>query len=133
MKKVLVFGIFDRLHPGHTNFLKQARKHGDFLVVAVGRASACRQIKCKTPRQTLKARISALNKLPYVNRAVAGDVKQGTYKIVLREKPDVICLGYDQKVLAADLKKWLLRNKLKIKTKILMPYKPDKYHTSLLV
>ncbi|MBI2356351.1 MAG: adenylyltransferase/cytidyltransferase family protein [Candidatus Doudnabacteria bacterium] len=26
MKKVMVFGVFDLLHPGHVDFLKQATK-----------------------------------------------------------------------------------------------------------
>jgi len=132
MKKVLVFGIFDGLHPGHISFLRQAKKHGDFLVVAIGRASACRQIKCKTPAHPLRQRLTALRGEPLVNKAVPGDIKQGSYKVVLREKPDIICLGYDQSELDADLKKWLSRHKLKIRIKNLKPYLPQKYHTSLL-
>ena len=130
--KVLVFGIFDGLHPGHTNFLRQAQKYGDFLVVAVGRASCSRQIKCKTPKLSLRQRLTALRGEPLVDKAVPGDITQGSYKVVLREKPDIICLGYDQKALGADIARALKAKELKIGLKILKPYKPDKYHTRLM-
>ena len=32
-KKVMVFGVFDRLHPGHLSFLEQASKHGNVVAV----------------------------------------------------------------------------------------------------
>lgn len=35
MKKVLVGGCFDLLHFGHTEFLRQAKAHGDYLIVAL--------------------------------------------------------------------------------------------------
>lgn len=132
MKKVLVFGIFDGIHPGHISFFRQAKKHGDFLIVAVGRASACRQIKCKTPKLSLKTRIKDVSAVPYVYKAIPGDVTQGSYKVILQEKPDVICLGYDQKELAADLKRWLAQKNFSLPTKILKPHKPARYHSSLL-
>lgn len=132
MKKILVFGIFDGIHPGHISFLRQAKGYGDFLIVAAGRASACKKIKCKTPRLSLKHRINDLTAVHYVDRAVPGDIEQGSYLVILREKPDIICLGYDQKELANNLKKWLKSNNVGITVKILKSYKPDKYHNSLL-
>lgn len=35
--RVMVFGVFDGLHPGHRAFLRQARKKGDKLIVVVAR------------------------------------------------------------------------------------------------
>ncbi|KKS20847.1 MAG: Glycerol-3-phosphate cytidyltransferase TagD [Candidatus Roizmanbacteria bacterium GW2011_GWC2_41_7] len=35
MKKVLVGGCFDLIHYGHIVFLKEARKQGDYLIVAL--------------------------------------------------------------------------------------------------
>lgn len=137
MKKVLVFGIFDGIHPGHISFLRQAKKCGDFLVVAVGRASSCRKIKCKTPKYSLRKRLTALktahlNGELLVEKAVPGDIKQGTYKVILREKPDVICLGYDQMELAENLKAWLRQESFSLTIKFLKPYKPDQYHTRIM-
>ena len=32
MAKVMVFGTFDGVHPGHENFFEQAKQHGDYLI-----------------------------------------------------------------------------------------------------
>ena len=35
MKKVFTVGVFDFFHLGHLNMVEAAKKHGDFLIVAV--------------------------------------------------------------------------------------------------
>ena len=37
MKKVLVGGVFNIIHPGHMHFLKKAKEFGDFLIVVIAR------------------------------------------------------------------------------------------------
>jgi len=132
MRKVLVFGIFDGVHPGHIDFFRQAKIHGDFLVVAVGQSSATKKIKGKLPKYSLRERMGFVRDVEYVDKAIPGDKGQGSYKIIIRERPDIICLGYDQKELAADLKKWLDLKEFKIDLKILKSHKPRKYHSSII-
>lgn len=45
MKIVLVGGCFDILHFGHINFLREAKKHGDYLVVALESDENVRRMK----------------------------------------------------------------------------------------
>ncbi|MGM8213610.1 glycerol-3-phosphate cytidylyltransferase [Virgibacillus sp. W0430] len=35
MKKVITYGTFDLIHPGHINILKRAKQLGDYLIVAL--------------------------------------------------------------------------------------------------
>ena len=49
-KRVVVFGIFDGIHEGHRDFFRQAKEHGDELVVIVGRDSASLKWKGKQPK-----------------------------------------------------------------------------------
>lgn len=45
MKKILVGGCFDLIHFGHVSFLKQAKTHGDFLMVALESDENVRRMK----------------------------------------------------------------------------------------
>src|SRR3989338_7442094 len=49
------FGTFDLLHPGHINFLNQAKKF-DQLIIVIGRDRTVKQIKGKLPKHTEKQR-----------------------------------------------------------------------------
>lgn len=124
----MVFGVFDGLHAGHRAFLRQAKKRGGELIAVVARDSAARLLKKKTPRRPQAARAAALRRNCLADRVALGDKEQGTYRVVSRWKPDIICLGYDQQALAEDLRKrmpdiWLVR---------LRAHKPAKFKTSLL-
>jgi len=96
MTRVLVFGTFDILHPGHEYFLKQAKNQGDELFVVVARDSTVKQVKGKPPHHDENYRLDAIQKLDYVDKAVFGSETSDRYKIIEDINPDVICLGYDQ-------------------------------------
>lgn len=127
-KRVMVFGVFDGLHAGHRAFLKSAKKRGDEFIVVVARDSAVRKLKGKTPRRPQAARMAAIRQSGLADRVIPGDTKQGTYRVVSRWKPDIICLGYDQYALAADLKKKIPNIRL-IHT---LAHQPGTFKTSLL-
>lgn len=128
MTTVLVFGVFDGLHSGHIHFLKQARKFGNKLIVAIARDEVVKKLKHKTPQADEKERLELVKSLRLVDRAVAGDKKISSYKIVNKIKPDIICLGYDQKTLAADIKNHLPN----ITIVVTRAYRPKKMHTTKL-
>ena len=48
MKKVIVNGTFDILHPGHIELLNYAKSRGDFLLVAIDTDERVRQLKGPT-------------------------------------------------------------------------------------
>lgn len=95
MKRVVVFGVFDILHPGHLYFLQQAKKYGNHLTVVVTRKTRVRAEKKHTPVFDERERLKMVFALKEVDRAVLGD-RQGEWNVLKRLRPDVVCVGYDQ-------------------------------------
>ncbi|MBI5731800.1 MAG: FAD synthase [Candidatus Magasanikbacteria bacterium] len=127
--KVLLFGTFDILHQGHENLFKQARKYGGELIVCLARDATVRKIKKRPPFFKEKIRFLNLKKTGWVERIFLGDRKD-YYRSLRKIKPDIICVGYDQKFFVAGLKAEL--EKLGLNTKIvrLEPFKPNQLKSS---
>ena len=68
---------------------------------------------------------------PLVDKAVLGN-EGDKLKIVEQEKPDIICLGYDQKADETKLKETLAQRGLTPKIIRARAYHPEKYKSSLL-
>lgn len=130
MKKVLVFGTFDGLHPGHINFFEQAKKLGDYLVVVVGRDVTVNEVKGRFPKRSELLRLKAVQQCQLVNEAMLGNIGN-PYEIIKKIKPDIIALGYDQNSFSAGLPEYIKKEDLKIEIVRLKPYKPETYKSSL--
>ena len=124
MKKVMCFGTFDKLHPGHLSYLKQAKKHGDYLIVIVARDRNVLKIKKRDPKENEKERLKNIKKIDEVDKALLGEIKN-KYNIVKKLKPDILCLGYDQRVNEDEL-----RGAFKGKILRMRPYREDVYKSS---
>lgn len=125
MKHVVVFGVFDLLHPGHLYFLKQARKYGDHLTVVITRDARVRHEKKHKPVFNEDERLQMVSALRIVDRAVLGD-KVGEWKILKKLKPDVVCVGHDQNT------EWIQHCGFKKFPKVvqLRAHYPEKYRSS---
>jgi len=102
MKKVIVFGTFDVLHPGHAHLLKEAKEYGDYLTVVVARDDTVCEVKGKKPRFSENDRVNNLNKLKIADKVILGCLDD-KYRVISEEKPDIIALGYDQRVFVDNL------------------------------
>ena len=131
MVTVLVSGTFDKLHPGHIAFFKQALQHGDELIVNVALDETVERVKGRHPAQSLQERKTAIQQFPFVKRVVSG-YPDDPYRIIEEVAPDVICLGYDQKTFTKDLRRTLAQRKIEVKVIRLRPFKPETYKSSLL-
>ncbi|PJB16843.1 FAD synthase, partial [Candidatus Falkowbacteria bacterium CG_4_9_14_3_um_filter_38_19] len=129
MTKVMVFGTFDIFHPGHVNFLRQARKYGDYLIVIIARDKTVLNIKKSLPRYQEKKRLAEIIKSNLTDKAVLGSLRD-KYQVVKKYQPAVICLGYDQKNFINQLAEKLKQFKLKTKIVRLKPYRPKIYKSS---
>ncbi|MFH1867281.1 MAG: adenylyltransferase/cytidyltransferase family protein [Patescibacteria group bacterium] len=108
--KVLVFGIFDLLHPGHKYFLRQAKKYGDQLIVVVARDKVAAELKKIPPVQFEKIRLEQIKKLKEVSFCCLGSKRiNHNYELVKKLNPDLICVGYDQIKSLTNLKKKMRR------------------------
>jgi FAD synthetase len=130
MTTVLVFGTFDVIHPGHLSFLRQAKKRGDRLVASIARDAFVERFKGKRPQHSQEQRIRHIKETGLVDDAYLSDKVQGTYSLVDRIKPQVICLGHDQDMLRNDLEKFLAEHPREIELVSLDPYKPEIYKSS---
>jgi len=110
MKNVLAGGVFNIIHPGHEFFLKKSKEVGDYLVVVVANNRTARLTK-KYPVLDQEKRKKNLEKLGIADRVVVGDEKD-FMKVVRKEKPDVIALGYDQEMSESELRKKLKKEEI---------------------
>jgi D-beta-D-heptose 7-phosphate kinase / D-beta-D-heptose 1-phosphate adenosyltransferase len=99
-------GCFDVLHAGHVQYLAEARKQGDCLVVAINSDESVRQLKGPTrPLNNVEARalvLAGLQDVDYVT--IFADATPAAVIEALR--PDVLVKGADYKkaeVVGADL------------------------------
>ena len=129
MKTVMCAGTFDIVHPGHLYFLSEAKKYGDKLVVVVARDETSERMKGKKPSHNEKERLESVRTLEIVDEAVLG--KSGSiFSIVEEIKPNLICLGYDQKVLKQDLEDELKKRNIKADVVRIGSYMPHLYKSS---
>lgn len=96
MDTILVGGCFDLLHFGHTEFLKAAKSHGDYLVVALESDENVRRMKGETrPIHTQLQRKAMLESLKYVDNVILLPVMrtdQEYAQLVQRVHPSVIAV-----------------------------------------
>lgn len=104
-KKIMVFGVFDRLHDGHRFFLSEAQKLGEALVIAVARDSVVLRLKDHAPSKNEAERILELSTAFREATVVLGDRNDHAWEVIESHQPDCIALGYDQKKLETALEK----------------------------
>ena len=130
MKTVMCFGTFDLLHLGHFHYFEQARKYGDYLLVVIARDATKKQQK-KPVLFLEKERQKMVQSLRIVDEAVLGNPGDHL-KIILKKKPDVLCLGYDHSIKEEDLRKKLAERSFFPEIRRALPYRPERLKSSLL-
>lgn len=122
--RVMVFGTFDLLHPGHEYVLSEAGKRGSVTVI-VARDVNVQKIKNLKTAQPETERADAIGK-----KFPTYDVRLGNptdFLAPLREvRPDLILLGYDQK-----LPPHVSESDLGCNVERLAPLEPHIYKSSL--
>jgi cytidyltransferase-like protein len=131
--KIMLFGTFDGLHKGHLNFFEQAKKlsKNSFLIACIARDKNVFKIKNKKTVLLENKRKNLVKRCNLIDRVVLGSLDDYLEQILI-EKPDIIALGYDQKVFVKELRAEIKKRKLNIKIVRLKSHRPDIYKNSLL-
>lgn len=122
--KVLVFGTFDRLHPGHRFVLDEAGKRGKVHVV-VARDASVALIKKKAPLQSEHERAEAVQRA-YPDAVVMIGDPHDYLAPVRAVRPNLILLGYDQRMPPG-----IREEDLPCPVERLPAFFPEKYKSSL--
>lgn len=125
-KRVVCAGTFDHLHLGHIDFFKQAKALGDELIVIVARDENVKRIKHIIPDNDEQTRKSKVEETGIPDIVVLGSTDKNIFLILKELDPDIIALGYDQRVQAEDIQERLPD----CKVVRLKPFQPEKYKSS---
>lgn len=99
-KSILATGAFDLLHLGHLRFLEESKRKGGpkaKLVVVVARDKTVRRRKGRGPIYPEDQRRELVSALRVVDKAILGHEEFDLLGILKEVKPDIVCVGYDQR------------------------------------
>jgi FAD synthetase len=130
-KIVMAFGTFDIFHAGHEFYLKKAKELGEYLIVVISRDKTVRQIKGHAPAHSEHKRAAAIRKTGIADKVLLG-YHDDKHKVLLKYRPEVIALGYDQFVFTQMLRKTLIDNKMDTVIKRIDSYFPQVYKSSII-
>lgn len=94
-KSVLVGGCFDLLHIGHVSFLKKAKDHGDFLIVALESDSFIKTYKNRDPIHNQAQRAEILSEMKAVDYVITLPRMNGNtsyFSLVKQVAPAIIAV-----------------------------------------
>jgi len=93
-KVIFTNGCFDILHIGHIRYLKEAKKLGDILVIAINSDKSVRKIKPLRPINPQNERAEVLSSLEMVDFVTFFD-EETPYNLIKFLEPDVLVKGGD--------------------------------------
>ena len=96
LRVVMLGGAFEIIHPGHVHALSEAKSLGNTLVVVVATDESVERNKGRPPATDQALRVTLVSSLRQVDLALPGN-RGSIYDILVRIRPDVIALGYDQR------------------------------------
>ncbi|HUM50949.1 MAG TPA: adenylyltransferase/cytidyltransferase family protein [Chitinophagales bacterium] len=97
--KTIVFtnGCFDLLHKGHLHLVKEAKKLGDILIVAVNDDASVKKLKGETrPIENIETRLNNLSVLDEVDYLISFS-EETPIRLIEKIKPTILVKGGDYK------------------------------------
>jgi len=107
---VLTMGVFDLLHIGHCRYLRQAKSHGDILVVGVDSDELTRASKGPNrPTVSEIERLEMLANIRWVDILVVRGIKEHPDDLIKQIKPDIWITSNTTKLFDRKVKKRLAK------------------------
>ncbi len=131
-KAVLIFGVFDMLHPGHKYLINEALKFGGILHICL---ATDEYVKTYKNKQSVNDYLTRENKIKtdFPNVVIhKGDTQIGKWTIFKHVTPNIVVFGYDQLDLMKAAKEYLQNINIDIQCISIPAYNPQIYKTSLL-
>ena len=125
--KVLTFGTFDLIHPGHIAYLKFAKEQGSYLYTIVATDLISERIKERQNIYKENKRLESIKNLKISDKVIIGS-KDNPLGLVKDINPDIIVLGYDQRAPIKELIKIIPNLKIIRAPK----FKPEIFKSSLI-
>lgn len=97
MKRVITYGTFDLLHYGHVNLLSRAKKHGDYLIVAISTDEFNKEAKQKKCYFNYGKRKSLVEAIRYVDLVIPENSWEQKIDDIKRYNIDTFVIGDDWK------------------------------------
>ena len=122
--KVLLFGTFDHLHPGHLFVFEQAKKRGNVTVV-IARDKTVERVKGALPDDLEDTRLQNV-RIAFPEADVVLGHPDNYLEPIRRVQPDLIVLWYDKK-----LQQHVSDADFPCPVERLPAFEPEKYKSSL--
>jgi len=132
LKVVMMGGAFEIIHPGHINALSEARRLGNTLVVVVATDESVERNKGRAPVTDQASRVGLVSSLRQVDLALPGN-RGSIYEILLKIRPDIVALGYDQRHNGEEIVREAARRGVSIRTARMGTTVPDLKTSKILL
>ena len=132
LKVVMMGGAFEIIHPGHIDALSEARRLGNTLVVVVATDESVERNKGRTSVTGQALRVGLVSSLRQVDLALPGN-RGSIYEILLKIRPDIVALGYDQRHSAEEIVREAARRGVSIRAARLGTTLPDLKSSKILL
>jgi cytidyltransferase-like protein len=132
LKVVMMGGAFEIIHPGHIHALSEARRLGNTLVVVVATDESVERNKGRAPVTDQASRVGLVSSLRQVDLALPGN-RGSIYEILLKIRPDIVALGYDQRHNGEEIVREAARRGVSIRTARMGTTVPDLKTSKILL
>lgn len=93
--RVISFGTFDLLHPGHISILERAKARGDFLIVGVSSDELNFKKKAQTAFYDQETRMAMVLALKCVDEVFVEESLEKKQEYIREKSADVLVMGDD--------------------------------------